>query len=70
MAKDRSISQPRVSTLVTISPPLNGGIFGVSVPYTAKGEIAPRSMLPSTMVSMLGSIPGLRRFFFLASDDF
>ena len=28
-----------------------------------EGDIAPRSMVPSTMISMLGSLPGLRRVF-------
>ena len=32
--KDRSIVQLRV-ILITLSPPLNGGVFGESVPYTA-----------------------------------
>ena len=32
--KRRPISQPR-EILVTLFPPLNGGVFGASVPYTA-----------------------------------
>ena len=32
--KDRSITQPRV-ILKTLSPPLNGGVFGASEPYTS-----------------------------------
>ena len=34
MVKYRSITQPRV-ILITLSPPLNGGIFGASEPYTS-----------------------------------
>ena len=52
--KDRSIAQPRV-ILVTLFPPLNGGIFGASEPYTS-------ARWPTRFVSLPGE-PGRRVVF-------